>query len=326
MPLYPPIETVIDRSLQVDKTHTLYIEEMGNPQGVPVLFLHGGPGGNCNTDNHRYFDPAHYRIILFDQRGSGRSTPIGSISNNTTEHLLHDIERIRQHLNVERWVLFAGSWGSTLSLLYAQAHPQRVLGMVLRGSFLARQRDWMWFSQDGGPRFFPQIWAELMDTLPPESSGQTITERLYHAVFSDDETLSQRVSVAWQYWGRVMVNRSVDVARFAEADWASCVNHSRIELHYAKHGYFIRENQILDNMHRLPNVPVQLIHGQLDWICPVESSYLLAQAIDGADLQVLEDVGHIAGEVGMRNALREAADWFLGDSSGLKKWTMSVRK
>lgn len=313
MPLYPSIEPSKVYHLPVDTLHTIYVEEMGNPQGIPVLFLHGGPGGSCNADNRRYFDPTRYRIILFDQRGSGRSTPLGNVTDNTTQHLLDDIEHIRQHFVIEQWMLFAGSWGSTLALLYAQAQPERVLAMVLRGSFLARQRDWLWFIQEGGPRFFPQIWAEVVDTLPTETSDLSMTDRLYHAIFSDDEALSQHVSAAWQYWGRVMVNRSMDVDRFKAADFASCVNHSRIELHYAKHAYFIRENQILDNMHRLPKVPVRLIHGQLDWICPVESSYLLAQAIDGASLQVLEAVGHVAGESGMRDALRDGADSVLSE-------------
>lgn len=316
MSLYPPIENVIDRSIQVDILHKLYVEEMGNPLGVPVLFLHGGPGGSCNASNRRYFDPMRYRIILFDQRGCGRSTPVGSVTRNGTKHLLSDIEQIRQHLGIEQWVLFAGSWGSTLALLYAQAHPQRILGMVLRGSFLARPRDWLWFIQEGGPRFFPQIWAELIVLLPSETTDLPLTERLYQAVFSDDQNLSQQVSAVWQYWGRVMVNRSVNVARFEPEDWPACVEHSRIELHYAKFGYFLEENQILDNIQRLPKVPVRLIHGQLDWICPVESSYLLAQGIDGASLQVLEGVGHVAGEAGMAQALKEGADWILNKLPG----------
>lgn len=311
MSLYPPIEQVTDRSLQVDALHRLYVEESGNPQGVPVLFLHGGPGGSCSADNRRYFDPARYRIILFDQRGSGRSTPVGGVIDNTTAHLLYDIELIRRYLGIKQWVLFAGSWGSTLALCYAQLHPEQVLGMVLRGSFLARPRDWLWFIEEGGPRFFPQIWAELIALLPTQTIDLPITERLYQAVFSEDQNLSQQVSALWQYWGRIMVNRSVDVARFEPQDWAACVAHSRIELHYARHGYFLNDNQILESMSKLPKVPVRLIHGQLDWVCPVESSYLLAQSIDGASLQVLEGVGHVSGEAGMQKALREGADWVL---------------
>lgn len=313
MLLYPQIKPTTDYLLQVDKLHTLYIEEMGNPQGVPVLFLHGGPGGQCNADNRRYFDPSRYRIILFDQRGSGRSTPQGCVIDNTTDHLLNDIERIRQHLNIEQWVLFGGSWGSTLSLLYAQAHPQRVLAMALRGSFLARRRDWLWFIQEGGPRFFPQIWAEVIDALPTETASLPVTERLYQAVFSDNELLSQRVSVAWQYWGRVIVNRSLDSTRFKKSDWAVCVARSQIELHYAQHAYFMLDNQILNNAHKLPKVAVKLIHGQLDWVCPIESSYLLAQRISGADINILEGVGHVANEAGMEKALRETSDQILRD-------------
>lgn len=313
MTLYPPLEPTTEFRLEVGGLHTLYVEEMGNPHGVPVLFLHGGPGGQCHAENRRYFNPVHYRIILFDQRGCGRSTPVGSIQENTTEHLLEDIEYIRQYLDIERWVLFAGSWGSTLSLLYAQLYPQRVLGMVLRGNFLARHSDWMWFIEVGGPRFFPQVWTELIGSLPAETHEQTTTERLYKAIFSDDEEVSQRASAAWQYWERVMVNRTSNLDQFKETDWPSCVEQSRVALHYAKYRYFIRENQILDNMHKLPNVPVRLVHGQLDWVCPVQSSYLLDQSIKRANLQILDNVGHIAAEKGMKEALREAADWVLDE-------------
>lgn len=313
MSLYPVVEQVADYRLKLDEQHTLYIEAFGNPQGIPVLFLHGGPGGGCTEQNRRYFDPMQYRVILFDQRGSGRSTPQGCTHHNTTAHLLEDIEKIRLYLGVEQWVLFAGSWGSTLALLYAQQHPLRVLAMVLRGSFLARQRDWLWFIQDGGPRFFPQVWSELLALLPAHSAQLSMTERLYRAVFSEDVSLSLSVSVLWQYWGRVMVNRSVEVARFEQAEWGACVQHAQIELHYAKHQYFLEENQILKHATKLPKVPTRLIHGQLDWVCPVESSFLLSQAIVQADLQVLKGVGHLTLEAGMQSALREGADWVLAE-------------
>lgn len=308
MSLYPAPDTVEEYYFQVDATHTLYVEVLGNPAGIPVLYLHGGPGGACTPENRRYFDPARYRIILFDQRGSGRSMPAGCLTDNTTAHLLADIRQIQQRLKIARWVLFGGSWGSTLALLYAQAYPEQVLGMVLRGSFLARPRDWLWFVQDGGPRLFPTVWAELLVLLPAETNGLSITERLHQAVFSDDQSLSGRVAAAWQHWGRVMVNRSANVAAYPESDWPECINHSRIELHYARHGYFIDANQILAQIGRLPKVPVRLIHGQLDWICPPESSYLLAQGIPEAELRVLDGVGHVAGETSMADALRKAAD------------------
>lgn len=311
MPLYPSLEPQKVHRLQVDCLHNLYLEEVGNSNGLPVLFIHGGPGGQCTSDNRRYFDPSRYRVILFDQRGSGRSTPVGCVEENTTLHLVDDIERIRQFLGIERWVLFAGSWGSSLSLLYAQAYPERVLAMVLRGSFLARQRDWLWFIEDGGPRFFPQIWSDVIGAIPDELKDLPITERLHNAVFSDKREVSQRVAMTWQHWGRVMVSRSASVAGFQESEVDKCVSRSRIELHYAKHCYFIRENQVLDEMHKVAKMPIKLIHGQLDWVCSVESSYLLARSVENAELNILDNVGHVAGETGMQNALCDAADSLL---------------
>jgi proline iminopeptidase len=310
--LYPPIEPYAVHMLDVGGGHRVYVEECGNPQGIPAVFLHGGPGGGCKIYHRSFFDPAKYRAILFDQRGCGRSTPQGCLEDNTTPHLLADLEAIRKRLGVERWLLFAGSWGSTLALLYAQAHPRRVSGIVSRGTFLARQMDLDWYLKDGVNRVYPERWAELLEAVHAEPGEDLIAafQRLLHGA---DELARRRAARAWSAWGgQVALGEAFDPAEVEGHVPAAVLQQARIELHYGFHRYFIEENQILRDCHLIPEVPVILVHGRRDWVCPVESAFTLQKHLPFAELRILPTAGHIASSEEMASALVEAADGLAG--------------
>ena len=306
--LYPEIEAFASDSIETDSGHSVYYEQAGNPDGIPVVFLHGGPGSGCNENHRRYFDPAKYRVILLDQRGCNRSTPNGHVEENTTQHLLADIDAIRQALAIDRWLLFGGSWGATLAWLYAEDHPANVTGMILRGSFLARQQDFDWFAGNGVNKIMPDYWNEFISGFEVANSKQLI-EELHRRVFSDDEQIQLAAARAWSLWAGRVVTNCFDSEYGLDMDKPEkLVNEVRIEMHYARHRYFIDENQILDNIHLVPNVPVKIIHGRQDLTCLPESSWLLHNAINGSSLTMVKNTGHLAGEPAMINALVDATD------------------
>ncbi|MEQ8290152.1 MAG: prolyl aminopeptidase [Gammaproteobacteria bacterium] len=306
--LYPEIEAFSSDKLQTDSDHVVYYEQAGNPDGIPVVFLHGGPGSGCNENHRRYFDPKKYRIILLDQRGCNRSTPNGHVENNTTQALIADIDAIRQTLAIDKWLLFGGSWGATLALLYAEQYPSHVTGMILRGSFLARQQDFDWFAGTGVSRIMPDYWHEFISGFEVSSSRELIKE-LHHRVFSEDKDTQLAAARAWGLWaGRVVTNCFNSEYSLDNADPEKIINEVRIEMHYAFNRYFLKDNQILENTHLIPKVPVKIIHGRQDLTCLPETSWLLHQAIHGSSLNMVKNTGHLAGETSMVDALVEATD------------------
>ncbi len=306
--LYPPIKPFVQHSLQVDEIHHLHIEECGNPDGIPILFVHGGPGGGYSPIHRQFFNPRLYRIILFDQRGCGKSRPHGCLTNNTTAHLIEDMEKIREHLKIEQWALFGGSWGSTLSLLYAQSYPARVLGMILRGIFLCRQQDIDWLYQAGASRLFPDYWQDFIAPVP-EEKRDNIVQAYYELLTSENEILRMKAAEAWSIWeGRTSTLETDDaiVNHFADPFHAFAM--ARIECHYFVHDSFIEPNQILDQAHLLPKVPTTLIHGRYDVVCPADQAVTLAKALPHAELQISPTSGHSALEPDILKRLVAATD------------------
>lgn len=304
--LYPPIEPYRIHRLQVSSQHTLHVEQSGNPSAIPILFLHGGPGAGSTENHRRYFDPARYHIINFDQRGAHRSSPAGCIEENTTAHLLADIEQIREQLGIERWGIFGGSWGATLGLLYAQRHPEHVLGMIVRGVFLARQTDRAWYFEDGASRILPEAWQQFRDYVGPSAD----TVHAYHALIHGvDKQTSLEAARCWAAWTSCVVGwhlgwKGVDPGLKPD----QMLNEVRIESHYAKHDYFIRENEIIENCALIPDVPIRIIHGRRDLTCTPDAAWLLHKALPSSSLQILPEGGHLASEPVMVDALVNATD------------------
>ncbi|ODN42855.1 prolyl aminopeptidase [Piscirickettsia litoralis] len=307
--LYPRIKPNQTHQLQVDSQHTLYIEESGNPQGIPILYVHGGPGGSCSDRSRRYFDPEAYRIILFDQRGCGRSTPHGSVDNNTTVHLIEDIEKIREHLNIKQWLIFGGSWGSTLSLLYAQEHPERVSGLILRGIFLATQHDINWFLGESGiGEIFPDYWQDFTRHIDASSTKALIND--YHErLFGDNEI--ERLNAAKKWAGFEARCATLDpnpkhVKSATDPHYALAI--ARIECHYFKNNCFIEEGRILNHIGRLSGTPCIIVHGRYDMICPIKNAWQLHQAWPESQLNIIRDAGHSADEPAIIDALIRATN------------------
>lgn len=305
--LYPEINASNSYRLKVDPVHTIYVEEAGNPRGIPVIFLHGGPGSGCNENHRRYFNPKKYRVVLFDQRGCNRSTPVGETKNNSTQDLLQDIERIREHLGIEQWLVFGGSWGATLGLLYAQSHPSRVLGMILRGTFLARQKDLDWFGRKGASMIFPDYWQDFTGIIPDPERSDLISA--YHArVHGADREARETAAMAWSKWAGRLVTYLLPGADYTPGDVGKTVREVLIETHYAMHRYFIDENRILDNAALLPPVPVRIVHGRRDLTCTLDASWSLHRALHDSELVIVKEGGHLAGEPVMVDALVTATD------------------
>ncbi|MDO9371177.1 MAG: prolyl aminopeptidase [Gammaproteobacteria bacterium] len=306
--LYSNIKAYVEHSLTVEPPHVLHVEECGNPKGIPLLFVHGGPGAGCEPYHRRFFNPDVYRIILFDQRGSGRSTPHAELEGNTTQALVADMEVIRTHLGIERWVLFGGSWGSTLSLVYAETHPGRVLGLILRGIFLCRPREIEWFYQEGANRIFPDYWQDFLRPIPPEERGNLV--HAYHRVLTGaNEVARMAAAKAWSGWeGRTLtlVESPTVVGHFSSAHTALSL--ARIECHYFMHDSFLEPNQILRDAHRLKDIPGVIVHGRYDMVCPLESAWELHQAWPQAEFKIVPGAGHAASERGTTDVLVQAAD------------------
>ena len=306
--LYPAIEPYADYHLPMDDLHHVYVEECGNRAGLPVIFLHGGPASGCKPHHRCFFDPQQYRIVLFDQRGAGRSMPDGELKNNTTQDLIADMERIRHHLGIERWLLFGGSWGAALALLYAQRYPQRITGLIVRGAFLARRADLEWFTDRGVNRIYPEQWQRLIRSVPEAERGDPIAA-ITKRVHGSDELAQRRVAREWESWsGQVALGHAFSPADAEEHASAALLDQVRIEMHYASHHYFIAENQILDQCSRLPDVPTVIIHGRNDLVCPVESGWSLSRRLPHAAFHVLPRSGHVAHGEEMIDALVTATD------------------
>ncbi len=306
--LHPEVEPYRVHRLPVEPPHVLHVEECGRPDGLPALFLHGGPGAGCEPVHRRFFDPSRYRAVLFDQRGCGRSRPHAALEGNTTWALVEDIERIRAHLGIERWLVFGGSWGSTLALAYAEAHPERVLALVLRGIFLCRERDIRWFYQSGADRIHPEHWREFVSFIPETERGDLV--RAYHRrLTADDAALRLEAARRWALWEARCATLRPDPgleAHFAEPEHALAL--ARIECHYFVHGAFLAPNQLLREAHRLHGIPGVIVHGRYDVVCPVEQAFALHEAWPGAELVVVPDAGHAASEPGIAAALVAATD------------------
>lgn len=304
--LYPEISPYQQHQLAVSDIHTLYVEESGNAQGIPVLFVHGGPGGGSDSKSRCFFDPEVYRIIVFDQRGAGKSTPHAELTDNTTSLLIEDIEKIRQHLNIEAWVLFGGSWGSTLSLLYAQAYPEHVLELILRGIFLCREMDLHWLYQDGASRLFPDEWQHYVKPVPEAQRGDFITA-YYELLTCDNELKRMGAAKAWSGWegacSTLKVNKGVQ-DHFTHPHVALAM--ARIECHYFINDSFIEENQIIENMDKIAHIPGVIVHGRYDMVCPVDNAFELQQHWPESQLQVIREAGHSAFEPGNTDALIRA--------------------
>lgn len=308
--LFPELQPYAVHRLPVDPPHELYVEECGERNGIPVLFVHGGPGGGLEEYHRRFFDPNRYRIVLFDQRGAGRSTPHANLDHNTTQALVADMEAIRIHLGIDRWLLFGGSWGSTLSLVYAQTHPGRVLGLVLRGIFLCRQEEIRWFYQSGAHWLFPDYWRDYLAPIPVEERDDLVAA-YYRRLTGPDDGEAARCARAWALWeartSTLLPNPRL-LEHFAGARMATAL--ARIECHYFMHDSFLRPNQILAEAHRLRGIPAILIHGRYDAVCPLENAWALQEAWPEARLEIIPSSGHSATEPGIMAALLAATDTF----------------
>ena len=298
--LYPPIEPYRQGRLKVGGGHEIYYEECGSIDGTPVAIVHGGPGGGCNATMRRYHDPSRYRIVLFDQRGCGRSVPYASLEQNTTWHLVEDMERLRQHLGIERWQLLGGSWGSTLSLAYAQAHPARVASMILRGIFLLRRRELEWFYQEGCGWLFPEAFDAYQRLIPPEERGDMIAA-YFRRLMSEDRAVQIEAAKAWSIWEGTTLSLLQDPERvrlFGAESYALAF--ARIECHYfVNRGFFERDDLLLANAHRIRDIPGAIVHGRYDVVTPARNAWDLHKAWPRGELQVVPDAGHAMTEPGI---------------------------
>jgi proline iminopeptidase len=308
---YPPIEAYRTGRLPVSHGHELYFEESGNPNGKPVVFVHGGPGGGTEPKQRRFFDPAVYRIVLFDQRGCGKSTPFASLEHNTTWDLVADMEVLREHLKIDAWQVFGGSWGSTLALAYAQTHPKRCTELVLRGIFLLRKWEIDWFYQDGTSHLFPDAWEKYLAAIPVAERGDLVAA-YYKRLTSPDAKVRSDAAKAWSQWeGRtsyLLPNESY-LSKTGEDAFADAF--ARIECHYfVNRGWLENDKALLANVPKMKDIPGVIVQGRYDVVCPMESAWALHRAWPEADLRIVEDAGHAAHEPGILHELIEATDRF----------------
>ncbi|MDN3506683.1 MAG: prolyl aminopeptidase [Simkaniaceae bacterium] len=310
--LYPKIEPYREGFLSVGEGHSLYWEESGNPDGQPILFLHGGPGMGTLPYQRSFFDPEHYRIILFDQRGCGKSTPFACLENNTTWDLVEDIEKLRKHLNVEKWTLFGGSWGSTLALTYSILHPDSVEGLILRGIFLCRPKEIRWYYQFGAHHLFPDLWENYCAPIPVEEHGDFVGA-YYKRLLSTDPEVRKLAAKAWSGWEGSTSKLHFDPELFAtfSADQAAD-SIARIECHYFVHNtFFATDNWILENVNTIRHIPCVIIQGRYDIPCPMESAWELHRTWPEAEFEIIPDAGHNPSEPGIMDALIRATDGFI---------------
>jgi proline iminopeptidase len=312
---YPSMEPYSTGFLRVSDVHELYYEESGNPRGKPAVFVHGGPGGGTDAKMRGFFDPKKYRIILFDQRGCGQSRPHASLEDNTTWHLVADMERLRQELGIEKWLVFGGSWGSTLALAYAETHPQRVTELVLRGIFLLRRWEIEWFYQNpgGAAALYPDLWERYIEPIPEEERADMIAA-YYKRLTSDDAEVLGKAAKAWSIWegATSFLRLNPDyIAKFQEDEYAAAF--ARIECHYfINKGFFQTDNQLIEGVGRIRNIPTVIVQGRYDVVCPMKSAWDLHRAWPEADLRIVPDAGHSAFEAGNIHELISATDRFAG--------------
>ncbi len=308
---YPPIEPYDAGRLSVSPLHTLYYEQCGNPRGKPVVFVHGGPGGGCDAWHRQFFDPARYRIVLFDQRGCGRSTPHAELRDNTTWDLVADMERLRAHLGIGRWQVFGGSWGSTLALAYAETHPEHVTELVLRGIFLIRRKELEWFYQEGASWLYPDAWQPYLDAIPEVERGD-LMGAYYRRLTHSDRAVQLAAAKAWSTWEGATSRLYTDPAmlhHYAEDDFALAF--ARIEAHYFVNGaWFEHDDQLLHNIAKIRHIPCIIVQGRYDVVCPLRSAWDLKQAWPEARLEIIADAGHSAIEAGTVDQLIAATDAF----------------
>jgi len=309
--LYPAIEPYQSEMLRVSPLHTLYVEQCGNPRGRPALALHGGPGGGISPEMRRFFDPKRYRVVLMDQRGCGRSTPHAELRDNTTWDLVADIERVREKLGIDKWLVFGGSWGSTLALAYAQKHPARVTELVLRGIFMLRKWEIDWFYQDGAGAIFPDRWEAYVAAIPRRERGDLVGA-YYRRLTSTHRATRVRAARAWSIWeaatSYLHVNEA-NIAHWGEEDFAVAV--ARIECHYfVNRGFMRREDQLLRGVHRIRHIPTVIVQGRYDVVCPMRTAWDLHRRWPEADFRVVPDAGHSAHEAGNTHELVGATDRF----------------
>ena len=309
--LYPPLEPYREGQLKVSPLHTIHYEESGNPQGKPVIFLHGAPGGGITPMYRQYFDPQKWRIVIFDQRGCGKSTPYAELRENTTWDLVSDIEKLREHLQIEKWVVFGGSWGSTLALAYSQTHPNRCRGLILRGIFMLRPQELHWFYQSGASYIYPDAWQEYLKPIPFEERNDLISA-YYKRLTSKDKNIRLEAARAWSIWEAStskLIPSVQTITRFGAEEFAEAF--ARIECHYfVNGGFFTTENQLLENVSRIRNLPGIIVQGRYDVVCPMITAWELHQLWPEAEFIVVPDAGHSVAEPGIRHALIEATDRF----------------
>jgi proline iminopeptidase len=308
---FPEIEPYRSRYLKVSALHTIYVEEVGNPEGVPVVFLHGGPGGGLTPSYRRFFDPRYYRVVLFDQRGAGKSTPHAELRENTTWDLVRDIEKIREDLGIRRWIVFGGSWGSTLGLAYAVTHPERVLGLILRGIFLCRKLEIDWFYQEGASHIFPDAWEKYLAPIPESERGDLVGAYYRRLTGpSDEERL--HCAIAWSKWEAstmYLIPNEGSIREHEEPEAALAL--ARIECHYFQHGTFFETgNYLLEHVRKIRHIPGVIIHGRYDLVCPIRNAWDLHRAWPEAEFSIVPNAGHAAMEPGTRTRLIEATEAF----------------
>jgi proline iminopeptidase len=309
--LYPPRQPYNEGELKVSDLHTIHFEESGNPEGKPIVLLHGGPGGGCPPFYRQYFDPEKWRLVMFDQRGCGQSKPHAELQENTTWDLVNDIEKLREYLNIHQWVVFGGSWGSTLSLAYSQTHPDRCKGLILRGIFMLRQKEIRWFYQEGASYIFPDAWEEYVKPIPINERDDLLTA-YYQRLTSPDAQIRLEAARAWSIWegstSRLFpdldLKQRFGIDAFAEA-------FARIECHYfINKGFIDPEDKLLLNIDRIRKIPAVIVQGRYDVVCPMMSAWELHRAWPEAEFIVVADAGHSMSEPGIRTCLMEATDKF----------------
>lgn len=308
---YPEIAPFNTGRLKVSERHEIYFEEVGNPKGQPVVFLHGGPGGGISPDHRRFFDPQHYRVLLFDQRGCGQSLPFAELAENTTWDLVADIEKLRTHLGIQKWIVFGGSWGSTLALAYAETHPEKVLGLILRGIFLCRPSEIQWFYQDGASRIFPDHWESYKNHIPEIERNDFVTA-YYKRLTSADQNIRLAAAKVWSQWEMATSYLQMKSSAVAEMeDPAKALPFARIESHYfMNNAFFKTENWLLQNIQQIQNIPGIIVQGRYDVVCPATSAWELHRAWPKSKLMMIPDAGHAASEPGIRSALIQSTDLF----------------
>ncbi|MGZ8251332.1 MAG: prolyl aminopeptidase [Methylophilaceae bacterium] len=306
--LFPEIEPFQSGWLEASNLHHIYYEQSGNPDGQPVVFLHGGPGSGCNPAQRRFFDPMHYRIILLDQRGCGRSKPLGCVEENTTEHLVNDIESLRVLLNIERWLVFGGSWGSTLGIAYALAHPNRVTGLILRGVFLSRRSELEWFLNDVR-HFYPEAWDKLLAFIPADEHHD-ILNAYTKRIFSDQAAINVPAAIHWNgYENSIMTLRPGSGSGSTVPDDIQ-VARARVQLHYIIHACFVGNRDLLLETTKLAHIPTMIVQGRYDMVCPPQTAWELKKAMPHTEFHMVPDAGHSAMEPGTTSALIAATEQF----------------